>query len=217
MGAVGARPCLAALVGLSLAACRHGVGHAADNAPAIPGGLQQSVDARMERDAHAPRTHARSHVLLGIDLSRPLQLPECARFYNSFDRPDRACVYLRSVDHKPFKIEFDNHSAPDFLKWNNALVSTDQQGRPQMLRFEVADARALEDKAVDAMLDTFGPPTSVENSGAGSKVGTWQHDDYVIRFFFYQRGGGVVQIETKAFHDASAMPPADGEAGHAKL
>jgi len=39
----------------------------------------------------------------------------------------------------------------------------------------------------------------------------------VIRFFFYQRGGGVVQIETKAFHDASAMPPADGGADHAKL
>jgi len=213
MGTVGVLPCLATLIGLSLAACRH----AADNAPAISGGLQQSVDARMWRDAHAPRTHARSHVLLGIDLSKPLQLPECARFYNSFDRPDRTCVYLRSVDHKPFKIEFDNGSVPDFLKWNNAIVSTDKRGRPQMLRFEVADARALEDKAVDAMLETFGPPTSVENSGAGSKVGTWQHDDYVIRFFFYQRGGGVVQIETKAFHDASAMPPDDREADHVKL
>ena len=39
-------------------------------------------------DAPEPRTHARSHVLLGIDFTRPLQLPECARYYDRFDRPE---------------------------------------------------------------------------------------------------------------------------------
>ena len=154
-------------------------------------------------------------MLLGVDFSRPLHLPECARYYNSFDRPDHTCVYLRSLDHKPFKIEFSNGSAPEFLKWDSALVATDKRGRPEMLRFDITDAPALKGQAVDAMRDTFGPPTSVENSVGTSKVGTWQHDDYVIQYVFVPDGGGSVQMETRTFHDASTSTTAaigDGNA-----
>lgn len=185
--------------------------------PVIADGQQQSVGTGMRPDVHETRKHARSHVLLGIDFSRPLKLPECARFYNSFDRPDETCVYLRSLDHKPFKIEFRNGSVPDFLKWNSALVSTDKRGRPEMVRFDIANQPALQGKAVDAMLEAFGPPTSVENSAGASKVGTWQHEDYVIEYFFDPGGGGIVQMETKTFHDAPPVPTAAGEAHDAKL
>jgi hypothetical protein len=171
----------------------------------------------MRSEVHVPRTHARSHVLLGVDFSRPLKLPRCTRFYDSFDRPDRTCVYLRSLDHKPFKIEFEKGSVPGFLKWNNALVSTDKRGRPDMLRFDIDNAPARRGQAVDAMLDTFGPPTRVENAPGSSKVGTWEHDDYVIRYFFDPDGGGRVQMETKTFHDAAAMPAVADAAHHATL
>lgn len=222
-GTVGTGACVAVLAGLTLSACRgrdeqHLSG---DKGPAIAGGMQRSTEARMRPDALEPRTHARSHVLLGIDFSRPLSLPECARNYNSIDRPDRTCVYLRSLDHKPFKIEFRNGAVPDFVKWDNALVSTDARGRPDMLRFDVDEAPALRGKAVDAMLETFGPPTSVENAGGTprlgtSKVGTWRHEDYVIQYVFAPGGGGVVQMETKHFHDASTLPATADEGSHAK-
>jgi hypothetical protein len=179
--------------------------------------VQQSDQARMRRDPHEPTTHARSHVLFGVDFSRPLKLPECPRYYNSLDRPDETCVYLRSLDHKPFKIEFKTGSAPEFLRGNNALVSTDERGRPQLIRFDVDNAPAFRGKAVDAMLETFGPPTSVENSTGTSKVGTWQHDDYVIRYFFDPNGGGIVQMETKKFHDALAPRATVGGPHNAEL
>lgn len=209
--------CVVMLVGLSLTACRHG--HAqltTDTEPGMAGAMQQPVDATMRPDAREPSTHARSHVLLGIDFSKPLKLPECARYYNSFDRPDETCVYLRSLDHKPFKIEFSNGSAPDFLKWGNAIVSIDGRGRPDMLRFDIDDAPAQQGKAVDAMLATFGPPTSVENSVGTAKIGTWQHDDYVIQYLFEPGRGGSVQMETKAFHDTSTVSTAASEASNAR-
>lgn len=174
--------------------------------------MQRHVGARVQPGGPEPTTHARSHVLLGIDFSKPLKLPECARYYDSFDRPDRSCVYLRSLDHKPFKIEFSSGSAPDFLKWDNAVVSTDGRGRPDMLRFDIDDAPAQQDKAVDAMLATFGPPTSVENSTGTTKIGTWRHDDYVIQYLFDPGGGGSVQMETKKFHDAPIASAAADEA-----
>jgi len=219
MGALGTRTCLVILVGLSQTACRHRAEQplAMDTGPGIADGMQQSTEARMRPDVHEPRKHARSHVLLGIDFSRPLKLPECARYYNSFDRPDKTCVYLRSVDHKPFKIEFRNGSVPDFLKWGNALISTDERGRPEMIRFDIGNAPALQGKAVDAMLEKFGPPTSVENSGSTFKVGTWQHEDYVIQYFFDPGVGGIVQMETKKFHDAPTESAAADEARNAKL
>lgn len=219
MGAVGTRTCLVVLAGLSLAACRHRDEQSlvTDHGPGLADGMQQSAEARMRPDAHEPRKHARSHVLLGIDFSRPLKLPECARFYTSFDRPETTCVYLRSLDHKPFKVEFKNGSVPDFLKWDNAMISTDERGRPQMIRFEIGDEPALRGKAVDAMLEKFGPPTSVENAGSTSKIGTWRHEDYVIQYFFDPGGGGSVQMETRKFHDAPPVPAAVDEAHNAKL
>lgn len=219
MGVVGTRTCLVMLAGLSLTACRHRDERqlAMAHGPGIAGVMPQSVQERMRPGAHPPETHARSHVLLGIDFSRPLKLPECARYYNNFDRPDRTCVYLRNLDHKPFKVEFKTGSVPDFLKWNNATISTDARGRPEMVRFEIDDAPALRGRAVDAMLKTFGPPTSVENSGSTFKVGTWQHDDYVIRYFFDPGGGGSVQMETKKFHDAPTVQAATDNANNAKL
>jgi len=194
------------LIGLSMTACQHGHAErlAMDTAPTTVG-MQQSVDATTRPDARGPGTHARSHVLLGIDFSRPLKLPECARYYNTFDRPDTTCVYLRSFDHKPFKIEFSNGSAPGFLDLGNAIVSTDERGHPQMLRFDIDDAPGQGSKAVDAMLATFGPPTSVENAAATAKIGTWRHDDYVIQYLFEPGGGGTVQMETRTFHDASSV------------
>lgn len=200
-----------------LGACRAGASNEQPVAgePSV-GASREAALAGTRAGANLPATHARSHVLLGIDFSRPLKLPQCDRFYDSFDRPGQTCVYRRNRDHKPFKIEFRDGSVPGFLKWNNALVATDAQGRPDMLRFDVADAAALEDEAVDAMLETFGPPTSVENSVGRAKVGTWQHDDYVIRYFFDPNGGGIVQMETRKFHDASALQAAAGDDGHAK-
>jgi hypothetical protein len=215
---VATRTCLALLVGLSLTACQPwGERPLPVEGLVITDGMRPSIAATMAPDAHAPRTRARSHVLFGIDFSRPLKLPQCARYYNSFDRPDKTCVYLRSLDHKPFKIEFRNGAIPDFLKWNSALVATDHRGRPDMLRFDIDDAPAHRGRAVDAMLETFGPPTSVENSGGTSKVGTWQHDDYVIQYFFDPNGGAIVQMETKKFHDAPpAVSVAADEANPAK-
>ncbi|HSR64474.1 MAG TPA: hypothetical protein VLM17_02565 [Xanthomonadaceae bacterium] len=221
-GAVGSRACLAMLAGLSLTACRprDDPPRATDGGPEIAGATRPSAEARMQPERRDPRPHARSHVLLGIDFSRPLRLPECARTYNSLDRPDRTCVYLGGRDHKPFKIEFRNGAVPDFLKRDNAAIATDDRGHPAMLRFGIADDPALQGKAVDAMLETFGPPTRVENAGdtprlGTSKVGTWRHEDYVIEYFFTPTGGGVVQMETRRFHDAPP-PPATGATGKAK-
>src|SRR6478672_12243611 len=210
MGAVGTRTCVVMLACLSLTACRHRDERqlAMAHGPGIAEVMPQSVQARMRPGAHPPETHARSHVLLGIDFSKPLKLPECARYYNSFDRPDRTCVYLRSLDHKPFKVEFKTGSVTDFMKWSNATISTDARGRPEMVRFDIDNAPALRGRAVDAMLETFGPPTSVENSGSTFKVGTWQHDDYVIQYLFDPGGGGIVQMETKKFHDAATVAAA---------
>lgn len=219
MGAGGPRACGVALVVLLLGACRPGPRNEQPSSNGI--GVEGEEGARITSprqppDASTPRTHARTHVLLGIDFSRPLHLPECARFYDSFDRPDRTCVYRRSADHKPFKIEFSNGAVPGFLKWNNALVATDSRGRPNMLRFDVADARALQGAAVDAMLATFGPPTRVENALGHAKVGTWEHDDYLIRYFFDPTGGGIVQMETRKFHAAAVLQEAATEARNAK-
>ena len=198
------------VLGVALGACRarDEQALAKGGGPPVGQGIASSIDAGVRGAVQPPRTHARSHVLLGIDFSRRLTLPACTRFYDSFDRPDRTCVYLRSVDHKPFKIEFQNGVVPSFLKWSNALVSTDGRGRPQLLRFDVTDDPALRGKAVDAMLDTFGPPTRVENARGASKVGTWQHSDYVIQYVFDAGGGGTVQMETKAFHDMAGRDAA---------
>ena len=213
----GARACGVALVLLLLGACRPDPRdeHSSSNGIGVQSGDGARIAPNATRaGAETARTHARTHVLLGIDFSRPLDLPECARFHDSFDRPRHTCVYRRRVDHRPFKIEFGTGSAPGFLKWANALVDTDARGRPVMLRFDIADARALQDEAVDAMLATFGPPTRVENALGNGKVGTWDHDDYVIRYFFDPTGGGIVQMETRRFPDASALQAAAGDARH---
>ena len=183
---------------------------------AIADAAQPRLQDGMSADVHEPRKHARSHVLLGIDFAKPLKLPECARYYDRFDRPPETCAYLGARDHKPFKIEFEDGAVPDFVKWNNASISTDERGRPQMIRFDIGNDPALQGKAVDAMLEKFGAPTSVENATGSTKVGTWRHQDYIVQYFF-DPNGAIVQMETKKFHDdPTAAADADG-ANRAKL
>ena len=213
-----ARACAGVVAGLSLWGCQPSYERplTVNDAEAIAGDVQPRLEPGMDIDVHEPREHARSHVLLGIDFSKPLKLPECAKYYDRFDRPESTCVYLGDVDHKPFKIEFEDGAVPDFMKWNNATVSTDARGHPQMMRFDIGSDPALQGKAVDAMLEKFGPPTTVENAGGRSKVGTWQHQDYVIQYFF-DPNGAAVQMETKKFHDEPTVSVASDEANRAKL
>jgi hypothetical protein len=213
-----ARMGLVALAGLSLSACRPQYERSMlmDAVPRVGEDIQPSLVAETTPAVPEPRTHARSHVLLGIDFTRPLQLPECARYYDRFDRPETTCVYLGKLDHRPFKIEFKDGSVPAFLKWSTASVATDERGRPQMIRFDIGNDPAQQGQAVDAMLEKFGPPSSVENASGMSKVGTWRHQDYVIQYFF-DPNGAIVQMETKRFHDDPTAAADPDSADRAKL
>ena len=213
-----ARTCVIALAGLSLSACRPQYERSMlmDAVPRVGEDIQPSLVAETTPEIPEPRTHARSHVLLGIDFTRPLQLPECARYYDRFDRPESTCVYLGKLDHRPFKIEFRDGSVPAFLKWSTASVATDERGRPQMIRFDIGNDPAQQGQAVDAMLEKFGPPSSVENASGMSKVGTWRHQDYVIQYFF-DPNGAIVQMETKRFHDDPTAAADPDSADRAKL
>jgi len=210
--------CLVLLAGLSLPACRPQYERSMlmEAVPRVGEDVQASLVAEAGPEIPEPRAHARSHVLLGIDFTRPLQLPECARYYDRFDRPESTCVYLGKLDHRPFKIEFKDGSVPEFLKWSTASVSTDARGRPQMIRFDIGNEPALQGQAVDAMLEKFGPPTSVENASGMTKVGTWRHQDYVIQYFF-DPNGAIVQMQTRHFHDDPTAAADPGGAGRAKL
>lgn len=170
-------------------------------------GMQQAGETDAAGGAvRGPLTHARSHALLGIDFAKPLRLPRCARYYDTFDRPERTCMYVNERG-QPFKIEFRKGAVPDFVKWPNAAIATDPRGFVQRMHVDVSTDPKLQGKAVDAMLDTFGPPTRV-TSNRGPKVGLWEHDDYVIQQFLDPQGP-FVQMDTRKAHDADSAKPPD--------